>query len=196
MNRSRILSDAEFIKGGAEVGQSGKIRPTEEQISGIQDQLKTAQDLISRLEGHDFQEEIGRLSERGAVLKRDMLEFNAVTNRIDLNESYIARNAALSGEIRADGVNEYKEKEKRFNELRKTLDDFFREVQEFVDKYDISRLGGVDLTYKRDGNALELAKNIGAHFATSMELIDAIIQARNAKLYNAYMVKKDVTGTI
>jgi|SRR3989344_1562816 len=126
-NRSRILSDAELIKGGAKVGVKGKINITEGQMLDMQARLKLAKEVIDKLESHWFQEELGKLREQGKGLARDMYELHGVADRIKLNEWFVTHNVALSGEIREDGVKEFKENQEKFEKLRKQLGGFFRE---------------------------------------------------------------------
>lgn len=194
MNRGRILSDAEFIKGGAEVGAKGETHPTEEQISGMKDRLKRAEDVINHLESHWFQEDLNKLREQGKGQSRDMRELHSVSDRIKLNEWFVTHNAALANEVREDGVKEFKENQEKFEELRKRLGGFLSAIQEFAQKYNVDRLGGLSIAYKSDGNELELAKNVGENFESADQLFDAIMQARDAKLYRAYAEKKEITG--
>ena len=194
--RERILSDAEFIKGGARVGTNGEIQPTEEQISSMQERLKRAEAVIDNLESHWLQEELDKLREQGKGLSREVRELHGVSDRIKLNEWFVTHNAANSNEIREDGVKEFKENEEKFEELRKRLGGFFSEVQKFADRYGINRLGGLSIAYQNDANELELAKNIGENFESSDELFEAMMQARDAKLYRAYTEKKEITGSM
>lgn len=69
-------------------------------------------------------------------------------------------------------------------------------MQQFAEKYGIERLGGLNLAHKSDNNELELAQNIGGNFESDDELFEAIMQARDAKLYRVHAEKKEITGSM
>lgn len=196
MNETRVLSDAEFIKGGARMDNKGSLHVKDEQIAGMKDRLKRVESVIENLENHWYEEGMDKLREQGEKVSREMRQLHTVSEKIKLNEWFVTHNAAQSGEVREDGVKDFKENEEKFKELRNRLGGFFSEVQQFADKYGISHLGGLSIGYQGDANELKLAENIGAHFESPDELLNAIEQVRDAKLYRAHAEKKEITGSM
>jgi hypothetical protein len=193
MNRSRILSDAEFIKDGAGVGPNSEIYPSEGQIIDIKERLKTAENTINYLESQEFQEKIDKLREEGKQFDPAIKELYITTESLELEASSIAHFVTTGGTAREEDISAYNaNREKINNELRNNLQTFLFDVQRFAFDNNIYRGGGVDLTSGRSSS--DIFEIIGKHFHSSGEILDAIMQARDAKLYRAYREKKEITG--
>lgn len=203
--KTRVLNDAELIKGGAEVDSEGNILPTEKQVVDIEARLKNAEEVILKLEGRacemDFEElltlgeqvpidDMRRLREiDDYITTSGWNEFNSVQHYEDADAYKNSRERYLSDEYKY-----LRERGGDFDGKVDRLGKFFMKADEFARHYGLHVFALSEGSPVDNLRSWQLVKAMAAVFKSPQELIETIAQSHDAALYRAYAQKREVTG--